>query len=1444
MNQKVVWAVRAAEIVIIILLIALSTPLIHLLNQHLNQKMDELKSRTLSLMEDKLGRAISYRSISPSIFGFLAVRDLKIHSFSDPEAILLKINRVKIYYSIFDFLITKDPVNSLREVNIANSLFRIDRERDKEIFEFLDRLSGRYTQEETEASRHTLKFSGTNITLHYSSPGMGLELEKLFFSISRRRDFYNLAVRCSVEYDSSPYDDRGFKLFSRIKVNGQVDQRLTWSDMAVRIYCMKTDTFEIGRQTFQVSLKENEFSVRKIQDRAPLDLQFRLNLDSNELAFSFKTENFTPSDSFRLTGAMNHYNRYLNCSLTSSGSFTYKIDESRLTYLLDFQARLRDKRIPMELNIVSHLFGNEKIVYLEPFIVNSEKGSIEFMGNILIENYFPAGFLKLIDVRSITGQTLNAGFQLQRETKGLSVKGNRLVVGSTSFENINLDIVPLNGEYKFILTTSLAHTEIDNSIEARGAFSFKPKPVLEAVTDLSGIPLHTVYQLISPPQSFSPRLNRRLKPLSLNISLDIKTDFKQFKLISPEVRITDTNNIDNAVRFGITGDNTAFVISDITVEWDEYVMSGFFKTASAGNRTDFKSTLLFEGKTYTFEGFHIPGRELQIDGSHSFQVSILSSGMVNPLLSPGPVLPLHGSPFQVKMRSFPVPFKKGVMYISTDIDGIVTRGGALFLASKQTEFKNIPFISPGDNSLRMSFSVKRDILRFESLVFEDHLSTLEGSGEIIISDFSPVIGKGWINLGSQTDQERYSLTAELKRNEIYVEFDFWRAPLDRLGKMIISGDGSGRVGVKGSYTDPQVKAEFVLNGGRLNVDPLALEVSISYNKKQFNLESLNLGYLSHKIINGRGRMRFDSGEFAYTSEYRADYFGNAVDFDIVLEGKFKDIVRALPVQSIFRKDLAGELRFSRITVQGEPYPDWIFKLKTEKKNLIINGGPEDSIQCQILENGEFTLVLSEPLPIYGRASGTIEGDRLDSSFSVAGMDMKIINTLARTDIFNFTHGIARGDLRITGLINDPDFYGTLQVRDGGLIFALSPDEVAPINGSLVFNEKSFTMERLDSFSGRAKITAEGIFFLDHWIPVAYKLVFQTESRPGMWIRTNFGSVHTDGFASGIIKVQGDKASIRIDGDLIIDSCRIALEKVEASEDHYIPLILNMNLRTGRRVEFYWPSINFPIIRTYAKQGEEISLYLDEERGDFTILGDVEIRGGEIFYFDRSFYLKQGNIAFGESVEKLDPRITALAEIRERDQNNEELKIFLEVNNYLSEFSPRFYSEPPRSDIEILDFIGGSLSSRIEESGFGVSAVLLTSDVVSRFGILSPFERAVRELLGLDLFSIRTQIVQNLLVSRLLGENSSTYLINPLDNTTLSLGKYLGTDFFLEMLVRFEAEDIASTGYDSSNRIRTEGEINFEWTTPFFLIEWSINPQHPENLFLTDNTIGLRWKYSY
>jgi hypothetical protein len=489
--------------------------------------------------------------------------------------------------------------------------------------------------------------------------------------------------------------------------------------------------------------------------------------------------------------------------------------------------------------------------------------------------------------------------------------------------------------------------------------------------------------------------------------------------------------------------------------------------------------------------------------------------------------------------------------------------------------------------------------------------------------------------------------------------------------------------------------------------------------------------------------------------------------------------------------------------------------------------------------------LLAPLPLQVSATGQLQRDRIDAELQVDRIDIRVINDALRvsTDIIQFTKGFGSGKLRISGLVTDPDWFGTLNVQDAALRFLLSPDLVEPINGQLVFEEKTFYMPRVASASGKVKVEAEGTFSLDHWIPLSFELIFYVDQNPGAHIRYTFAPVSLDGFATGAVRVSGDEVSTHVEGKLTANQCRIALvraEEIVAPPPEAVPLWIDLKIIAGRGVEFYWPAINFPVVHTYAKQGEQVDLALNGDTGQVSLAGSVDIRGGEIFYFDRSFYLKRGNIRFDNSFGEVDPWVNALAEIRERDQDNEEVRIYLEANNKLSQFSPRFYSDPARPDLDILGLVGGNILNRYGDSGFGLSAVMLTTDIVGQFGILAPLERAVRQLLNLDLFSIRTQFLQSVLLGKLLGNGTASGTLNPLDNTTLSLGKYLGTDLFVQAQVRFQTVQAVNSAYN----IQTEGELSLEWNTPFFLLDWTFVPKHPENLFLSDNSIGLSWKFSY
>ena len=97
-------------------------------------------------------------------------------------------------------------------------------------------------------------------------------------------------------------------------------------------------------------------------------------------------------------------------------------------------------------------------------------------------------------------------------------------------------------------------------------------------------------------------------------------------------------------------------------------------------------------------------------------------------------------------------------------------------------------------------------------------------------------------------------------------------------------------------------------------------------------------------------------------------------------------------------------------------------------------------------------------------------------------------------------------------------------------------------------------------------------------------------------------------------------------------------------------------------------------------------------------------------------------------------------------------------------------------------------------------------------------------------------MQNILYEGVFGDYT-----NPFHNTTVSFGKYLGTDIFLEVLMRLGSGEPTPFYFDFLSGINPEFEVSLEWTTPFFLLEWSFRPQHPENLYLSDNTLAFKWR---
>ena len=224
MRKSFKKAVMAAGAVLLVALTALAARGIDRL---LTERMTELKNRTVSALESIVGRRITYSAISPSIFQYLEVRDVRIHDSKDPEKSLLAIHTIRVSYSLAQLLMHRDPISALREIRILNTRFSLDLEKDRDLVDLFLRLAGTNIGGEQLHVRVT----GANLSVSLASSGTSVSFDNLFFQIEARKEAVNVSFRgeCKGELPN------GFTFASVLTAAGSLDRSLSSSDLTVHL---------------------------------------------------------------------------------------------------------------------------------------------------------------------------------------------------------------------------------------------------------------------------------------------------------------------------------------------------------------------------------------------------------------------------------------------------------------------------------------------------------------------------------------------------------------------------------------------------------------------------------------------------------------------------------------------------------------------------------------------------------------------------------------------------------------------------------------------------------------------------------------------------------------------------------------------------------------------------------------------------------------------------------------------------------------------------------------------------------------------------------------------------------------------------------------------------------------------------------------------------------
>lgn len=503
-----------------------------------------------------------------------------------------------------------------------------------------------------------------------------------------------------------------------------------------------------------------------------------------------------------------------------------------------------------------------------------------------------------------------------------------------------------------------------------------------------------------------------------------------------------------------------------------------------------------------------------------------------------------------------------------------------------------------------------------------------------------------------------------------------------------------------------------------------------------------------------------------------------------------------------------------------------------------------------------------PLPL--EMEGSIDASEVSLDVSHIEVDMHYLNAIMYEPTLDFLGGKMAGSLWIEGEVSNPEFFGTLKGNYLEMTTFWTPDEVFSLKNPVITVSEheatvaASTVSAIHRSGRRSKGFIKLGASLKDWNLEHYRVdIFGLDQPIALWLPIVALNLNVETLVAGNFSIDGTLDDELLLGNVVLTDGVISfgipplpswfVEKTRTSID--------MTLQTGKNVSLIYPNFDSPILRATFAENQKVDLKIVAPQMTTTIGGELAFRSGEIYYVQKNFYVTSGALKFSSIMSGLTgdvtPTLDLRARLREFDSDGSRVDIYLVLQDSpLMALEPRFESIPLKSTNEILELLGQNIVTGGSSADSGFSSVVAiasaATDVVSRLGLLQNatislgFTSIVRNFLGLDVFTIRTNLLANIIFDALPGiiaDTSVSPLARYLDNTTMYIGKYLLDELYLQGMLHFRRDPRGSGSSFLSDDLKIETELSLEWTTP--LATFSVFTQPGElSVFDIFDTMGF------
>ena len=1478
------------KILVFLGLIGLSVVVMQPVYSVISDEVRRIQTELIGELEAVTGLQIHYESMRPVFLGYFEVRKISV---TKDGYDLLSISQIKAFFSIRElFLKQKTFVHTIQ---IERPVLHIDMEKDREtignLFSFSD--SSDFTIESlqriAEFLPNDVNYQIKNFSFSYVDEQSEYLINNMDVVIRGSDDNLDVSAKFYAELKLAENPDRIINIKTDIEIDGNVSHNLdegTAEISVVYLTCLEQDAnrqnnsffmspagnsespntiFTLNPVAFAFSYSKNLISLTQTEQNAPLDYFLDYNIETGSIRAELNMNNFIPANLISHSDYLNNFSELFHARITGTSSFTYDNDAG-INYDIDLYGDFHNIAANSYSEAVSiSAQGNENSINVGNFYLGSSVntavfglfyGNLTFNGSIDFTPFVPVGTITLENFSLNGNEDINAVFNVSSQNGSIYLLGDNIDIGREQVELLDIYLYPAEN-YISVSLTALCKDEgqiyLDAVFDTYQPANFQ----MEASLNIYSLSLLTVTEIASPFIDYinTSFLDNYLQDILVEAEIFFSTDARNIVFNAPAI-LFDINGTHGIL--SLSGTDRQLILSEGIILFDESeLLISANMEYSNPNDLAFSVNASYLDLRWQLEGNFFDGTTIIIqeqNGLHVYGI-IANNGSISGF---------------IEGMDFPIPVNSQVFYLNF----------YLTMFYNSFDFWNIDInhfsirewdTPAGTDFFRVSGNADQDSASFRNILLNDSVGMLAGSADFTWDkDFSYLEFLLNVTDGYESG-ENYYIEGIIRNSYLEIHSSVSQMQLNRFlqdsGKITISADASIKWESVNAF---EAKLEISSFFAELQDNSVLASVDVYFTNDELLVNNLVLEYgLLNAVIPLLNINRIEGTVGAlgsFNGLILEKYLSSKIVFAATIDqfNSWFDITQSLNA-------FDGILRLDSIRYGDISHEPLNFAFKREHGALSVSGGINDMIRFDMDSSGNFFAGLSAPVPIRASIAGTYKDGIIDAHCSNFFIDFESLWLLVgpSTESFNISSGYITGVMDIRGHILNPEFYGW--GRASSFTFQIPEyftDDIRPVPFLIVAEGYEMTFGPVVAASGSGGAILNGWFLFEHWYPNFIGLDFNIPGNMPIPYRMNITGFLAEGSASGYLNMTINLVDLYMDlrGELFSNEAELGLNMDEINaninieqEELDFNFIIDLTITVGSMVEFAWPSFN-PILKANPVMGSVINVSFDSNSMQYSITGDVRIRSGEVYYFDRSFYIRQGILNFRENETQFEPLFTARAEIRDRTDTGPVTISMIVENQPLFSFEPRFEANPSLTQLEIYSILGQNLGSTegVENVDIAhrfllssttdiLTQFITSSDILAQFVFFRQFERQVRDALGLDMFSVRTRLLQNAVVTGATGIGLTPSLIdrgsrvgNYFDNTTVFIGKYIGQDMFIQgmLTMRYDEDSVVFGG------LRFEPDIGIELQSPIVNIRWDFFPSRPENYWLSDNSITLSWSRSF